>query len=136
MQLIEKVYSDSREYKAETERKNALLETSMQGVHTQLATLITSLTDQRNSDSHAVGGRLTGFETELTKVSSAVLALTTKFDQLMSVVTSMAAPKGKGKGKDKTLIQVTDTTNDAAASDAADANDEPSTQSQTISKES
>ena len=135
MQLIEKINSDSREYKAEAEQKTDLLESSMQEVLTQLATLITSLTEQRNSDSQAVGGRLTGFETELTKVSSAVLALNTKFDQLMTVVTNMAVPKGKGKEKrkdtGKTLIQVNDPTADSAATDAADADlDVPSTLSQ------
>ena len=57
----------------------------------------------------------------------------------MTVVTNMAAaPKGwgkgqgKDKGKDKTLIQLTDTSKDnAAASDDADADEEPMNQSQT-----
>ena len=111
----------------------------MNGIHTQMATLVTSLADQRNSDSAAVTNRLAGVDTELTKVSTAVLELSTKFDQLMTVVTNMAAaPKGwgKGQGKDKgeakTLIQLTDTSKDtAAASDDAGADEEPTIQSQT-----
>ena len=107
MQLIEKIDSDTRGYKAENDRKTTLLETTMNGIHTQIATLVTSLTDQRNSDSASVGNRLAGVDTELTKVSSAVLELSTKFDQLMTVVTNMAAaPKGWEKGKERTKVKI------------------------------
>ena len=103
----------------------------MELVHTQLSTLIASIASQRSTDSEAVGGRLTGCETELQKVSIAVMSLTEKFDQLM---TTMTASKGKSKGKEKTLVQATDAAAAAASTAAADAEiDEPSTQPQTKS---
>ena len=131
MQQIEKLNSDSREYKAESERKTAALETSMELVHTQLSTLISSIAPQRTMDSNAVGGRLTGCETDLQKKSNAVVSLTDKFDQLM---TTMNVSKGKSKGKEKALVQAADATASAASTAAADAElGELSAQSQTKS---
>ena len=98
----------------------------MGGIHTQLATLISTLSDQRSSDNDAVGNRISGLETQLTQVTGAITTMSERFEQLMTVVTAMTATKGQGKGgpygkdagqgqgKAKTLIQVPDTTNDTA----------------------
>ena len=106
-QLIDKINSDSRTFKAETERKAALLETTIGGLNTSLTNLVTQLSAQRTSDNEAVGQRISGLETQLTSISENMAILMTA---VKGFGNGKGGPYGKdagqGQGKSKTLIQV------------------------------
>ena len=92
--MIEKINSDSRTFKAETERKTAQLDATLGGIQTSIDSLIVALSGQRTQDSAAVSDRITGVETKLTTMTGDIAAI-------LLAVQGLTEANGKGYGKDK-----------------------------------
>ena len=91
--MIEKINSDSRTFKAETERKTAQLDATLGGIQTSIDSLIVALSGQRTQDSAAVADRISGVENKLASLADNMAAVLLAVQGLQQ--------GGKGYGKDQ-----------------------------------